>query len=235
MKHVFFKISGTLFFSLLISCSTDKGEKTGEITTQQIVFDTLAIGDKIYRSLNIPDSDYVFENFESDGIDSLAILKCNGAVFRENDTLILKCNNGKIIRLKNIRSEEDNMEFYNFIGLNKDINAYIITRSLYEAFDVWLINKQTGDSLITIGFPAVSPDKKKFVCTNVDLEAAFSSNGIELFKNEDNKYTSVGFRELNDWGPERAMWKNDTTLIIKAMQRADPGKTATLYKALYIK
>ncbi len=236
MKNIILKLTGIISLSLLWSCSGNKEEKNEEVKTPAINFDTLSIGGKLCRIEQISEGNYAFENFESDGTDSLAILKYNNTVSRANDTLILKCDNGTIKKLKNVRSEDDNMEFYNFIGFNKDINAYIISRSLYEGFDVWLINKQTGDSLITIGFPAVSPDKKRFVCTNADLEAAFSDNGIELFENNNNKYNYIGKRDIDNWGPDRAMWKNDTTLIVKALLRADSaGNVKTIYKAIYIK
>lgn len=229
------KILAFLFMALFVSCS----ENTPETTVTETVkppMDTLAIGAQVYQMEVLKDSNFIFEEFDLfNPTDSLYIEKNKDLVSRNIDTLYLKCDNGEMVMLKNNRSDGDDMIFFDFKYLEKDLNAYIISCSLYESYNVWIINKQNADTLITINYPKVSPDKKKFICANLDLVAGFTTNGIELFKIENNKYILNGLRELSNWGPEEVMWKNDTTFVIKALETKSDGRHAYSYKALYIK
>ncbi len=217
------------------SCSEEKIEKAiEEITKPQ--FDTLTIGAKVYNMQDLADSNFTFDDFDfTEDSDSLSIEKSKDVASRHGDTLFLKCDNGRIVKLKNINSDGDDMEYFSFAGLNKDINGYVVSRMRYEYYDVLIINKHTGDSLFAIGYPVVSPNKQQFVCVNMDMEAGFTTNGIQLFKIENDMYISVGLRELNNWGPEKVMWKNDSTLIVNVVERTNEGVNRSYYKVLYIK
>lgn len=221
--------------ALFISCSENKPEVAKEeIKTAQIVFDTLTIGNKVYNMQNLADTNFIFEKFDLyDPSDSAYIEKNKEFVSRKGDTLFLKCDNGRIVKLKSNRDEGD-FEMYEFKYFNKDINAFAVLCSFYESSSVWLFNKANGDSIETIGYPVVSPNKKQFVCYNIDLEAAFTLNGLELFEYTNGTYVRKGLREINEWGPERVKWKDDTTLIVRALSGyGDPAKIAI--KAIYIK
>jgi len=223
------------FTVLLTNCSENRSEAVKEeIKTNLVALDTFAIGNKIYAMQDLTDTNVVFERFNYyDASDSAYIEKHKEFVSRTGDTLFLKCDNGKVIKLKSNRDDGD-YEVYDFKYINKDLNAFVLLCSFYEAADVWLVNKTNGDTLKTIGYPVVSPNKKQFVCYNIDLEAAFSLNGFELFDNTNGNYKRKGLREINEWGPERVKWKDDTTLIVRALSGyGDPTKISV--KALYIK
>ncbi len=229
------KILAIAFTALFVSCSENKPEVAKEeIKTVQVVFDTITIGNKVYKMQNLADTNFVFEKFNLyDPSDSAYIEKHKEFVSRTGDTLYLKCDNGIIIKLKSNRDDGD-YEVYDFKYINKDLNAFVLLCSFYEAADVWLVNKANGDTLKTIGYPVVSPNKKQFVCYNIDLEAAFSLNGFELFDHTNGKYQRKGLREINDWGPESVKWKDDTTLIVRALSGyGDPTKISC--KAIYVK
>ena len=214
------KILAFLFTALFVSCSenTPKVSKE-EIKNAEIIFDTLTIGKKVYQMQDLQDTNFVFEKFDSyDPSDSAYIAKNKDVVSRTGDTLFLKCDNGRIVKIKSNRDEGD-YEVYEFKYLNKEINTFVIMCSFYESSSIWLVNKTNGDSLETVGFPIVSPNKKQFICANTDLEAGFSGNGIELFGYDNKTIASKGFRELFNWGPEKVTWKNDTTLIVVVMER----------------
>lgn len=223
-----------ILFTVFISCSDNKTETpVTDVVKPQL--DTLAIGNKVYQTQDLADTNFVFEKFSfTDETDSLYILKYKDLVSREKDTLIFKCDNGKIVKLKSNRNEDD-FKVYDFKYFDKNINAFIISCSFYESGNVWLINKATGDSLETIGLPIVSPNKKHFACASLDLEAAFAFNGLEIFNYDGNSIKSIGARELTNWGPEKIMWKNDTTLVVRAPESEGEGKYRSYYKALYIK
>lgn len=227
-----------ILFILIVfafSCSEEKIEKAIEVIAQP-KFDTLAIGAKVYNMENLSDTNFTFNKFEyPDESDSISIEKNKDLASRVGDTLFLKCDNGKTVKLKNNVTDGDDLTAFNFKYIDKEINAYVVFCYYYESYAVWLINKHSADTLITISYPVVSPDKKQFVCANIDLEAGFTCNGLQLFKNENNVYVLNGLRELTDWGPEKVMWKNDTTLIINGSKMDGKGGYTSFYKALYVK
>ncbi len=223
-----------ILFAFCISCSDNKTEvPVSDVVKPQL--DALAIGSKVYQTQNLADTNFVFEKFSfTYETDSLYILKYKDLVSREKDTLVFKCDNGKIVKLKSNKNEDD-FKVYDFRYFDPNINAFVIACSFYESGNVWLINKATGDSLETIGLPIVSPSKKHFGCASLDLEAAFAFNGLEIFNYDGNSYKLIGTRELTNWGPEKIMWKNDTTLIVRAQESEGEGKYRSYCKALYIK
>ncbi len=228
-------ISICFLLALFISCADNKTETpVADVVKPQL--DTLAIGNKMYQTQDLTDTNFVFEKFEfNDPADSAYIEKNKNVARREGDTLFLKCDNGQTVKLKNNLSDGDDVMSFNFKYLNNDINAYVVFCYYYESYAVWLINKNNADTLVTINYPVVSPDKKQFVCANIDLEAAFTLNGMQLFKVENDIYIPNGVRELNNWGPDKIMWKNDTTLIVNGRKPKGNGEYASFYKAIYIK
>jgi hypothetical protein len=229
------KILAILFTALFISCSENKTEERIQEVVKQH-YDTITIGSNIYKMQDLQDTNVVFEIFDFPGdSDSLSIEKNKDVARREGDTLFLKCDNGKTAKLKTNNSDGDDAMFFNFKYINKDINAFVVFCYYYESYAVWLINKNNADTLIAINYPVVSPDKKQFACANIDLEAAFTLNGIQLFKVQNNAFIANGVRELSKWGPEKIMWKNDTTLVVKGNESKGNGEYVTFYKAVYIK
>lgn len=220
------------FTALLLSCSENKIEEYKEEVVKQ-QFDTITIGKSVYNMQTLTDTNFSFAKSFAYGESDSVLALYKHIARRDSDTLFLSCDNNKIVKFVNDRSDE-NYTTYDFKFFNKDINAYVVYCSLYESSSVWLVNKETGDSLETIGFPFASPNKKHFVCYNIDLEAAFTLNGFELFDYTNSTYISKGLREINNWGPEKVKWKDDTTLIVRAISGyGDPTKI--FFKAIYIK
>ncbi len=226
------KILVIAFTLLLISCSENKIEEHKEEAVKQ-QYDTITIGNKVYNMQTLNDTNYAFAQPFSYGESDSVLALYSHVARRDSDTLFLSCDNNKIVKFVNNRSDEDYC-VYDFKYFNKDINAYVIYCSVNESGSVWLINKNNGDSLETIGFPFASPNKKQFICCNMDLEAAFTLNGFELFDHTNDKYIRKGLREINNWGPEKIKWKDDTTLIVRALSGyGDPTKISV--KAIYFK
>ncbi len=238
--HIFIrmkKIIPFLFCIHLLSCSEQKKDEAVPETVLPPAYDTLTIGTKTYFTQNLTDTNYTFRDLEMPlDSDENAVKKLADLVRRDKDSLFLKCDNGKTIKLVSNRSENDNYKLFNFIALDKDIDHYVISCLYVESRDVLLVNKKNGNPLETIGYPVASPDKNYFASGNCDLVAAFDINGISLYKKSRSNYELLGIRELTKWGPVQLVWKNDTSLIIKGNQfKADGESLETMHKVLLIK
>ncbi|MBA2613323.1 MAG: hypothetical protein H0U95_15245 [Bacteroidetes bacterium] len=224
-----------LSFTLLIGCSGNKDETPKE-QIAEVKLDTLVIGNSIYKTQDLADTNYTFPDLIAPAdTDNVNIINFKEHVSRSADSLFLSCDNGKTIKLVNNRAQDDGYVLFNFMDLNKDINYYVITRLRVESRDFILVNKKNGEPLETIAYPIASPNNKYFVCGNCDLIAAFETNGLAVYKKNKNNYELAALRELADWGPDKLMWKNDTTLIVRALKKLTDETTTPFYKALYIK
>jgi len=231
------KIIPFLFSFFFFACSDHaEKEKATNLPEIAVQLDTLVIGANTYYTQNLTDTNFSFPSVNLSGVnDSVTIAAHNDLVRRAQDSLSFKCDNGKIIKLVNNRGEE-NFSVFDFIGLNTEIDYYLVRHSLIEGRNFILINKKSGNPIETIGLPVVSPQKNYFACGNCDLSAAFDLNGIEIFKAGNSSYKSIGLRELTNWGPEQMTWKNDTTLIIRGLESSnDEMQNHKVYKAIFVK
>jgi len=229
------KIIPFLFTLILFSCS-DKKESI-PVAEPVPKFDTLVVGKQTYFMQNLSDTNYIFPpvimRLDS---DFTQIAGYSNLAQRTGDSLFLKCDNGKTVQLINNLSQDDNYIQFCFIELNKDIEHYLVSCLRVESSNYILVNKKNGNRIEAIGPPVTSPDKNFFVCGHSDLVAQFNLNGIEIYKKNKNSYHLLGVRELANWGPEQMMWKNDSSLMIKAnLLKADNTTQENVYKILFIK
>jgi hypothetical protein len=231
------KIIPFLFLFSLLSCTNEKENLPVTESQVAVSLDTLIIGNKVYCTQSLIDTNYNFsEIIVPHDTDNVTIQKHADIVSRSADSLFLKCDNGKVIKLVNNKSQDDNYKLFNFVNLNTEIDYYVINCLYVESMNFLLVNKKNGHPIETFGYPVTSPDKNYFVCGNCDLIANFDVNGISIYKKNKNNYELIGTRELTNWGPTQMLWKNDTTLIIKGDKlKTDNTTTETIYKALFIK
>jgi hypothetical protein len=220
---------------IFASCNHSETAKKDEAPVQK-TRDTLAIGSNIYIIENTTDTNYKFSTLNRyEEADSVALSK-NNHVKRHGDTLTLECDNGKTVTLVSHYKEDDSYRGYHFLQLNEDIGFYVLNIAYYEGSAILLVNKKTGEQIETIGPPVVSPNKEFFACGHCDIVAAFDVSGIELYKKENTSYKSIGLREMNNWGQEQMLWKNDTTLFIQGLElKSDTAQPVRIFKNLYIK
>ena len=88
-----------------------------------------------------------------------------------------------------------------------------------EGYQYLMINSKTGKETFICGPPAVSPNKKYLVASNLDLIAGFVYNGIEMYDIEADSLKLNWRRELTKWGANEIAWINDHTLIAKKQQQ----------------
>ncbi len=196
---------------ILVGCKEDAGKKTivENIPTNT---DTFYLCDRLIKIDSIDKGEFEkLAEMKIDTSEANCIANDSFSVKRFGDTLNFLLENGNYAMLINNTSDNDSSSKYFFQGLNKELNQFVVYGIFYEWWYHVLIDKRTGDTTVTCGPPVVSPDKKFFVCTNSDIEAQYTFNGIELFENT-SPPKLVCSRELNFFGLNKIKWSDNNTL-----------------------
>jgi hypothetical protein len=241
------RMSGALFFvALILFFSCQSSNKKVEILTLDkdtlngrpllSEFDTFYLGERLVKVQKIEEFD--FNGIKSGGLKSdtseIKNLKRDSVfVKRRGDTLIFETLEKQVV-LVNVNDEENEADFgsYSYLGINNALDQFVVFGSYYEGSDHILIDKKTGDKTNIPGIPIASPDKKLFISGNVDLQAGFDFNGINLYSNS-HPPTLIESKPLTTWGPQEIRWKEDSIILVKA--RVSDTTTDNLERIDYFK
>lgn len=221
-------IKYTTLFAALVTLSACGGQATREQpgdtatvsskdTLSAIVkaIDTIRLGGVLYDITPATQAEFdALTAWEPDTSEQHNLDKAAGAVTRVGDTLFFHSAAGitKLISDKN--EEGDDYAVYSYQGEIPGTGQWLSLGMFYESFAYLMISKATGDTTYTIGLPVLSPDKKYLVCSNADLEAAFTPNGFGIYKN--GKVPALVDETLVDnWGPEAVKWQDAIHLLVK--------------------
>lgn len=149
-------------------------------------------------------------------------------VKKEDDKLIFQLDDGKETILQDVLGETDvypgtgatenqskDSRFYTFDKLYDDINHYGVNVGYYVGMDsssfYLLINKKNGNQVSVVSKKIIiSPDRRKVVSYNLDLESGFTFNGFNILNLKGDNFRKEFQLEPTDWGPSNARWINDS-------------------------
>ncbi|MCK7556091.1 hypothetical protein MKQ70_14110 [Chitinophaga sedimenti] len=186
--------------------------------------DTVSLGGVVYDITAITKEEFdAVKGWEIDTSESRSLQQTGGAVRRVGDTLFFQAANRRVMMISDRDADEGNNpgeEFveYSYYGEVPGSGHWLVGCMFYESYAYALIGKETGDTTFTIGVPVISPDGKYFVAGNADLEAQFTPNGLELYRNG-KKPQLVDERMLEYWGPNTVKWKDNRNLLIEKIER----------------
>ncbi len=219
-----------LFLLLIVIIAACSHKNKNTIKTKDVT--SIIIGSKIFSVVPITKKEFE-SGYKKPIIKSEKyLLRASSTVKRHSDTLIFKLKTNNFFFLKDDSTEtEADIVRYSYVGEFKDLGYWKVYATYYEWFNEILVNQNTGDTTITIGDPLVSPDKKYILCSNSDLWANETANGIEMFEVVNNKLHNIGFIELEDWGPDLVYWKNSKEIYVKQERKGEsPGSLFTYCK-----
>ncbi|WP_440881602.1 hypothetical protein [Tenacibaculum sp. C7A-26P2] len=210
--------------------------KEEEIVKNEKLFDPKSLDtllyfkDSLLVSLKNTDSLYIPDHyFESKFLDSLIAINDNDYEKElEIEKYLLKLNEdyakrdslGLHLKIKNggwklISSNVDVYQLNIFEYYFEKYGFYAIRTQWGEGNGYKLINENDGKELNLFGRPYFSNKGNYLISVSVDIEAGYSRNGFQLFKNNNGNLKEIGFYEPVGWGPSVAKWVNDSTVIFK--------------------
>lgn len=135
----------------------------------------------------------------------------------KGEEIVFNLKNGETVKLENKEDtvEFDNSQNYLYLGMNKEIDCWLIYALYYEGWGFLMIDRRTGKTNHVYGMPLFSPSKKYFICYSIDIFAGYGPNGIQIWRNDENSPKMLFEKEFDDWGPEEVRWSGDTMLYFK--------------------
>ena len=157
--------------------------------------------------------------------------KTQSMYFKRNGKMLtLSLVNGKTKELKDISKDSDDDILYTYEHFFSNINTYLIRGQFFEGNCYVVINRNTGEEKYTIGEIYADPQNRKFIAINEDMEAGYSSNGLQMFEIKNEKFIKKFTIEGGSWGPIALKWINNSTVIMKAHIRTDEEDYSYLTK-----
>jgi hypothetical protein len=170
-------------------------------------------------------------------IEKFQLKQFKNSVDRIDGKLILKTDNGNIV-LED-KEKGDDVEHFSFRDYVKDINSYLIEIQYYEGGAYCLINKSSGMMITIPGLIKISPDKTRIVSYNEDLISMYTKNGFVIYRLINNSFLKEYELEIDDWGPSKADWKDNshiefTKTAVKDGTIQETGKMIYEYSGKWI-
>lgn len=146
-------------------------------------------------------------------IESFQLSQHQGQVRKRRDTLDILLPNGiwKSYPPDQMMEEADmNLERY-----DDQWGFYIIRIQWHEGNGYAIVNHRTGVITRMNGKPFFSPDGKHILSVMEDVEATYSTNGLEMYDVVDGVVTQSGHLYPETWGPNLAKWTSDSTAVLR--------------------
>lgn len=112
---------------------------------------------------------------------------------------------------------------YDYMYYIPQMGFFVIGALGYEYYEYQLVNDKIGNTISIWGYPKPSPDYRHLIVTNADLEAGFTTNGIQLFGFVNNRFKLLWQEELDDMEPHLAKWMDEKT--VEVTLRSPPSAT----------
>jgi len=126
----------------------------------------------------------------------------------DDKNLVITANNGKKVHLKDSISESDS-DFISYSIMDIDfINNYLVIYEQYwEGGAYALLNLDSGKYTQFDGYPSFSSTGSYLVVFNLDIEAGYSPNVLQVFQHETGKFIlNYDAKPDHSWGAISLRW-----------------------------
>ncbi len=156
---------------------------------------------------------YIFAGLLCSNPEEMRLVKAQEKlVKREMDRLTLTLNNGSTVVVKDKPVFGEASLRCRFKGMLANQSFFVIEQAGWEWGNILLINTHDGRQQIIDSMPIFSPTGDRFVTTNWDLHASYTSNRIQIFSLQNGMGNLEWSHEPIDWGPENAIWESPTRI-----------------------
>lgn len=152
-------------------------------------------------------------HFNALDIESYQLSQNQDHVRKRRDTLDILLPNGTWTSFPpDLMMEEADMNLERY---DNQWGFYIVRIQWFEGNGYAIINDQTGEITRMNGRPFFSPDGKHIISVMEDVEATYSTNGLEMYEVVDGAVTQTGYLYPETWGPNFAKWTSDSTAVLR--------------------
>lgn len=172
---------------------------------------------------------------------------CINKLFK--DTLSIKKQNGqlklplssgvniyKTFRDSIKGTEDESRKEFKYLGQFKEIDFYVLSVTYWEHFEVYLVDKKSGNHYSVWSVPSLSPDNKK-IATILSFGLEGEPAGVQILSVDKTSYTQVEkLIEVDQklWNPVDFVWESNNSLILKVTD-LDESKKDQIFSFLRLR
>ncbi len=167
---------------------------------------------------NSKTSGYIFGGYVYDSNNKRKFIKC----IESEKGFNIFFENGNSIYLKNVDSDDyDTHISYSDCKYFKELNALVVSGSLYEGEFFKIYNMKNGENYNIWGEPIFSIQNKYFASISADIEANYNPNGLQIFKAEfplkkEFEYSIDVSNDADNFQPIKVKWISESRLELLA-------------------
>lgn len=111
---------------------------------------------------------------------------------------------------------------FEFHGINKQNDFYIVEGHYWEWYEFYLVSRKTGSVDTIWTRPIFSPNNLLLISKSTDYGLEGHPNGYQIWQlNQQNRWTKVYEIDQQDWVPLDFRWISDGTFILKKAKMGD--------------
>jgi hypothetical protein len=159
-----------------------------------------------------------------------ASLPADGRVRRRGESLVFQPTQGLAVTLTPKPSSDagpqgDDIGYY-YWGSLPAAHLWVVDVVGDEGGSTALLDQRTGRRTDVLGHPAISPDGHYLLSSTEDVQSGALPTALTLYRLHDGQLGApVWTRNLTEWGPYRARWRDARHLLL---ERHYPAKDGTV-------
>lgn len=120
-----------------------------------------------------------------------------------------------------LHTDDENIREYKYEGQFKQIDHYVVSGTFWEHYEIYLINKNTGENTLLWNNPALSPSNQFIANLSLPFGLEGTPIGIQIWriskKNNPANFSISKHLEINpiDWAPIDFVWESDKVILLK--------------------
>lgn len=156
--------------------------------------------------------------------------------YRKGKALNVRLTNGQVRSFTDVPEDASHdvgtVKAYALIQNFPTVNYWLVAVQFYEGSSYLLLNGKNGTVTTIEGEALLSPDRRRFVVSNFDIEAGYSPNVLSIYRLTGAHPVQEFLVKPTEWGATDVAWKNATTVIFRKTSLADDGY-ATVAQTLF--
>ena len=120
-----------------------------------------------------------------------------------------------------LNTDDENIREYKYEGQFKDIDHYVVSGTFWEHYEIYLINKKTGENTLLWNNPTLSPSNQFIANLSLPFGLEGTPIGIQIWRinktNNTSNFSISKHLEINpiDWAPTDFVWESDKVILPK--------------------
>lgn len=114
-------------------------------------------------------------------VEGRLLIQSDGRAIRTEAGIAIRTEDGVEV-LEDDTTSADEFVRYRYGGYRPEVRQHLVHADFYEGHAVVAVDARTGSQTDLLDLPAVSPDSARLAAANVDLVAAYTPSGLQVWR-----------------------------------------------------